>query len=125
MGTEEVTLCQISNHSAALTLVISFTLKVAKDFTWTLFFSNQRIEADRCLTLASTEQLLRSPADVTEITAAIDGSCLCVGNPDDKFRPLLGQRQGVFMDQDGKKCFVTCTCTEICKSTGFITAYRY
>ena len=65
VGIEEVTLCRISNHSAALTPVISFTLKIAKDFTWTLFFSNQRIEADCCSALASTEQLLRSPADVT------------------------------------------------------------
>ena len=76
VGTEEVTLCWISNHSTALTPLIRFTLKIATDFTWTLFFSNQRIETNRCPTLASKEPLLRSPANVADLTAAIDGSCL-------------------------------------------------
>ena len=105
VGTEEVTLCWISNHSTALTPVIRFTLKIATDFTWTLFFSNQRIKTNCCLTLASKEPLLRSPANVADLTAAIDGSYLCVGNPDDRFRPLLA-RHGVFMDQHGKKLHV-------------------
>ena len=85
VGTKEVTLCRISNHSTALTPVIRFTLKIATDFTWIPFFSNQRIETDRWSTLASKELLLRSPANVADPTAAIDGSCLCVGNPDDRF----------------------------------------
>lgn len=105
VGTEEVTLCRISNHSTALTPVIRFTLKIATDFTWILLFSNQRIETDRCPTLASKEPLLRSPANVADLTAAIDGSCLCVDNPDDRFRPLLACH-GVFMDQHGKKIHV-------------------
>ena len=106
VGTEEVTLCQISNYSAALTPVIRFTLKIAIDFTWTLFFFDQRIETGRCPTLASKQPLLRSPANVADLTATIDGSCLCVGNPDDRFRPLLARRQGVFTDQHGKKLCV-------------------
>ena len=105
VGTKEVTLCRISNGSTALTPVIRFTLKIATDFTWTLFFSNRRIETDRCPTLSSKEPLLRSPANVADLTAAIDGSCLCVGNPDDRFRPLLARR-GVFMDQHGKKLHI-------------------
>jgi len=35
--------------------------------------------------------------------AVVSDSCLCVGNPDDRFRPLLTRRQGVFMDQHGKE----------------------
>ena len=44
--------------------------------------------------------------NVADLTAAIDGSCLCVGNPDDRFQPLLARHQGVFVDQHGKKLHV-------------------
>ena len=45
--------------------------------------------------------------NVADLTATIDGSCLCVGNPDDRFQPLLTRQQGVFTDQHGKKLCVT------------------
>ena len=98
---EEVTLCCISHHSSAVTPSISFTLKVAKDLSWTLFFYNQRIEADSSSALTSTRSVLRSPADLTGLMTIVSDSSLCVGNPDDRFRPLLSRRQGVFMDQHG------------------------
>ena len=100
---EEITLCQFSRLTSAVTPAVSFTLKIAKDLSWTLFFFSQRIKADQCSTLVSTQLLLGSSVDVTNLVAAISGSCICVGNPDDKFRPLLTKRQGVFMDQHGKK----------------------
>jgi len=103
VDSKEVTLCQISHHSSAITPSISFTLKVASDLSWTLFFYNQRVEVDSCSVLASTQSVLRSPADLTNLMAVVSDSCLCVGNPDDRFRPLLTRRQGVFMDQHGKE----------------------
>ena len=103
VDSKEVTLCQISHHSSAVTPSISFTLKVVSDFSWTLFCYNQRVEVDSCSVLASTQSVLRSPADLTNLMALVSDSCLCVGNPYDRFHPLLTRRQGVFMDQHGKE----------------------
>jgi len=60
VDSKEVTLCQISHHSSAVTPSISFTLKVVSDFSWTLFFYNQRVEVDSCSVLASNQSVLRS-----------------------------------------------------------------
>ena len=103
VDSEELTLCRISHHSSAVTPSISFTLKVADDLSWTLFFYNQRIEADSCPALASTQSVICSLAQLSDLLAVVSDSCLCVGNPDDRFRPLLTRRQGVFMDQHGKE----------------------
>jgi len=73
-------------------------LKVASDLSWTLFFYNQRVEVDSCSVLASTQSVLRSPANLTNHMSVVSDSGVCVGNPDNRIRPLLARRQGVFMD---------------------------
>ena len=37
LGSEELTFCQISHHSSAVTPTVSLTLKIATDLSWALF----------------------------------------------------------------------------------------
>ncbi len=73
-----------------------FTLAVEASLVWTLFFHDQRLEADSCPTLTNTPPIMKSPANVVNLIIAVEGSMVCIGNTD-KSLPLVK-----FMDATGK-----------------------
>ena len=59
------------------------------------------IEQDACDVLAGIPNSLVSPADVVKVMDVVNNSDLCIGNPDDKFMPLVTRRNQVFMNHAG------------------------
>ena len=84
-----VTFCRLTSHSISVVPSVDFTIKITEELTWTLFFHEQRIESGVCDMLSSVPLTLASPADVVNLSAAINRSQTCIGNPDDRFLPLL------------------------------------
>ena len=43
-----------------------------------------------------------SPNDIIDVLSVIEASQVCVGNPDEKFLPLLKRHQQLLLNGDGK-----------------------
>ncbi len=98
---QELTLCRLTSDPDRPTPSIRFTITIVEDFTWIVFFHAQRLEKDSSCVLQEVPSTVRSPNEIARLTTVIDCSKLCVGNPDDKFIPLLSRREGTFKDQSG------------------------
>ncbi len=107
----ELALCCFS-HSAAPTPSIRFTIIIKENFTWTIFFRAQRVETNSSLVLQDVPPILNSLNDVACLITVIDSSKLCVGNPDDRFIPLLHQRGEI--SRTDVVCMYTCTYILVC-----------
>ena len=98
-GAERVTICRIVHppHMAAALPRINFTLAIEASWMWKLYFYDQRLEVDCCPTLQSTPPTVKSPADVVNLVSVIESSQVCVGNPDERFLPLVKRHQGLWL----------------------------
>lgn len=95
-----LTFCHIKLiANSSVTPVVDFTLKIADDFSWSLFFYQQQVEHTDTL---ETPRLLSSSAAVALVMKKISSCQICVGNPDEKFTPLATKRKGIFTDAKGK-----------------------
>ena len=81
---------------------VDFTFFIEANLSWKLYFFKQRVEIDRCPTLASTSHTMKSPNDIVDVISVIESSQVCVGNPDEKFLPLLKRHQQPLLNGDGK-----------------------
>ena len=100
-GSESMTLCRIVGPQAAALPKIDFTVIIDKSLAWKLFFFDQRLEADRCPVFVNIPPIVTSPTDVVKLLSAIDSSAVCIGNPDEKFLPLVKRHQGHFVNSTG------------------------
>ena len=81
------------------TVFFTFTLRQICHGSYT---SSNRVEIDRCPTFASTSQTMKSPNDIGNVISVIETSQVCVGNPDEKFLPLLKRHPQLLLNGDGK-----------------------
>ena len=100
-GAEQVSFSRIVHPLAAALPKIDFTLVIEATLIWKLYFYDQRLEVDCCPTLANTSPTVKSPADVVNLVSVIESSQVCVGNPDEKFLPLVKRHQGLLMNCSG------------------------
>ena len=104
-----MTLCRIAPSNTADALPrVDFTLIVESNHSWKLFLYDQRLELDRCHVFANAPSIFQSPSDVFGVLSAIEGSAVCIGNPDEKFGPLVQRHHGQFFNPTGK---LACTCS--------------
>ena len=102
LGTDQMSVCRIVRPLAAALPKIDFSLIIEPSFAWKLYFYDQRLEVDCCPTLASTSPVVKSPADVMHLVSVIESSQVCVGNPDEKFLPLMKRHQGILLGRNGE-----------------------
>ncbi len=101
-GTEQITFCRIVRSLAAALPRVDVTLVVEANLAWKVYFHDQRLEVDHCPTLAGMPPTVRSPADVANLLSVVDNSQVCIGNPDEKFLPIVQRHQGQLLDPTGK-----------------------
>ena len=81
----------------------TFMITIAPDASWTLCVGKSMItRAERCDVLRTCPEKLCSMDDVVGLVSCLEGSKLCEGNPDEKFKNVLCHRGGMIMDQTGK-----------------------
>ena len=105
-GADQLSLCHIVRPPAAGLPTVNFTLVIDTNLSWKLYFFKQRVEIDRCPTFATTSTTMKSPTDIMNVLSVIETSQVCVGNPDEKFLPLLKHRQGLLLNGDGNLLMV-------------------
>ena len=77
------------------------SLIVKKDFTWNLYYKEHKIPSDSDV-CSSIPRNLFCLSSCKLALYLIDSFSLCLGNTDEKFRPLAEQRKGLFTDTSGK-----------------------
>ncbi len=95
-------LCKLVLHSATDHEKVRFSLRIHKDFSWTLLFLGQHISSTVCPMLQKLPQMLRLVANLAVVLKALDTCTVCIGSPDEKFSDLVKSHKGVFMDASGK-----------------------
>lgn len=93
-----IALCKLSVSSSSqpkLYLMVT----ISSDMSWGLQIGEKVV--DNCL-LQSIPKTFSLATEVIGLLRQIDGSQICIGNPDEKFLPLLGRNKGVFKGQSGK-----------------------
>ena len=53
-------------------------------------------------TFSSLPQVVRVVADIETVLNFVNSCSVCVGNPDEKYEPLVSCSKGKFMDSSGK-----------------------
>ena len=76
-------------------------LRIQDDFSWSVLFYQQQIEATSCQVLGAFPLDLRSADKVGHVLHALEASTVCEGNPDEKFTLLSASRKDIFRDQTG------------------------
>ncbi len=97
----QLTLCRFRCNSSQA-MEVSFSVRVQEDFTWLLFCCGQQIHPERCQVLGGVPTYLSSMAAVTDLLRLVDGIQVCIGNPDERFLPVVTSRKGVFIDSTGR-----------------------
>ena len=92
---DQLSLCRIVTPQAAGLPTVDF---IDANLSWKLYFFKQRVEIDRCPTFASTSHTMKLPNDIANVISVIETSQVCVGNPDEKFLPLLKRHQQLLLN---------------------------
>ncbi len=53
-------------------------------------------------TLCDTWPVLNTARGVVNLISQLEKRCMCIGNPDEIFQPLIATRKGVFKNAQGK-----------------------
>lgn len=94
-----VTFCRVI---AAETDQISFSIRMADDFSWSLSLYGHTIPPDSCKLLKELPHLLTTAKLVKTVIQALEQSTICKGNPDQRFLDFALHRDGKFNDHSGK-----------------------
>ena len=100
----------------SLTADVMFMLSIAHDCSWTLSAAGKTVNVEHCQRLSGVPSRFSCVDEVSKLLSALDGSSLCIGNPDVKFMGLLNRHNDGFKDQSGKILYsvilnnLHCTC---------------
>ena len=101
-GITSVIFCKLSLSKDGETEQALVTLKIHQDFTWTVLVKQQCVEMKTCTFVNGLISHLTSVDAVVTVTLALEGSAVCTGNPDEKFKVLLPSRKYELKDKSGK-----------------------
>lgn len=77
-------------------------LKILPDHSWNLHVGQKQVLVHQLQMFEGLPCQLHTVVDVIRIVTLLsDGSKICVGNPDDKFKDLVSHYKGNFMDYHG------------------------
>lgn len=96
----ELTICRLQQTGPCPSVL--FTVTIREDLTWQVHYKFIRIEPDSTA-FQGIPSVLASLGDISHLISVFDSSKCCIGNPDEKFAPLLSRREsGVFKNKSGK-----------------------
>lgn len=80
------------------------TLKftISSDCQWTAFINEHKISLPNHTLLQFSEEKVNTCDKVEKLLSNADKSCLCIGNPDEKFCEISDRKKGKFMNRCGK-----------------------
>ena len=88
-GITSVIFCKLSLSKNGETEQALVTLKIHQDFTWTVLVKQHCVERKTCAFVNCLISHLTSvDAVMTATLLALEGSAVCTGNPDEKFKVL-------------------------------------
>ena len=96
---ETIMLCRISRKAQPLIVTHSLTINV--DLSWTLFVNQHKIDADTCVALRSFAGPLNG-VKLSQLLATVDKLLICAGQPDDHFVRMVLAKKGKILSSNGK-----------------------
>ena len=81
--------------------VITHSVTIRKNGTWSTAIHGQDADHHRCPSLSAVPDVLAGSSDAISLLSSISGQNVCTWNPDEKFIPLAETRKGVFKKQSG------------------------
>ena len=96
-----LTFCNIRQDDTASPPQVAFSLSIRNDFSWTVHFCGKELDTRTCSVLTSASPCLDCVSRVLTVVEALEGSKVCIANPDEKFLPLLMSRKNGFTDSTG------------------------
>jgi len=89
-----------TNPSTQHSLVISHSIAINQNLTWSLNVNGQQVDTALCTYLASVPSVL-SPRALSEMLELIESLQICTGQPDSDFVNLLQLRKGKIVSLQG------------------------
>ncbi len=99
---DHLVLCKLVSHSATDSEDVRFSLRIHRDFSWTLLFLGQHLNCTTCPMLRELPQTLPSVDNLEVVLKALDVCTVCISSQDEKFSDLVKSHKGVFMDASGR-----------------------
>ncbi len=93
-------LCQVSG-SSAIPSVVSHSLNVFEDCTWSLYVYTNRVEVENCVALSRFPSHL-CPDMLRNLVNSVDKLPVCAGHPDTHFVEMLQGKKGVILASNGQ-----------------------
>ena len=101
-GDEEVTICNLQQSTTSPCPSVQFTIVIKQDLTWQVYYHLTRIEPDNAA-LQNIPTVITCMENISRLTSTISASKCCIGNPDEKFTPVLSCHElGEFKDRSGE-----------------------
>ena len=97
---EDMNECGNMNSSTQHSLVISHSIAINQNLTWSLKVNGQHVDPALCTSLASVPSVL-NPGTLSEMLRIIETLQICTGQPDDDFVNLLQLRNGKIISPKG------------------------
>ena len=82
---------------------VSLSVTINPDMSWEASVQGHKL-LPSCGVFSSLPQVVRTVSDIKTVLHYVDSCCICVGNDDEKFEPLVSSRKGNFMDSSGMLC---------------------
>ena len=86
--------------SIAQPLVISHTVAVNSDFTWTLTVHGHEVTKDQCSAIRDIPEII-GIYDLSQLLLQLDQLTVCPGHPDQHFESMANARKGSFTSSSG------------------------
>ena len=93
---DEIVLGKVEGESVYVQL--AYSVAINKDLSWRVSCRGQDIQSSMLSYLSSRNSSL---SDAKKLLEIIDGSKVCAGNSEAKYRPLLESRKEIFKDASG------------------------
>ncbi len=121
---DRLVISKIELHGESATITRSLT--ILEDFSWSISAFGQKVPC-----FAGFPDKITTMTGVCAVISHLDACITCVGNSDEKFKCLIEERKGNFMDSSGMYAFniviqsylLLCTgCKQIAYCDGFTVA---
>ena len=106
-----VGICKISLQD---TMVVTHSLVVTQDLSWTLTVHGKKVDPQTCSALSCTPSTL-STATLQTLLSILDTAAVCPGHPDQQFLSMLEAKKGKLSSRDG--CTVVAYVDSYCPVT--------